>query len=128
MRHALHGQTQERDRAFLTIEKMNENELLLSYGVKSLFTSIPGEESLGMCQHQLKETGLLNKRTIMDVLTIISWLCFGLMTASIQYNGTHYQQQEGSNRLCRVSHDSIYFHRSSERQGFLQSMQHHSFG
>ena len=50
---------------------LRENEMLVSYDVKSLFTSIAVEESLGICERKLWEDNTLNERTSMDVTTIV---------------------------------------------------------
>ena len=80
-----------------TMEKvtLNEDEMLVSYDVKSLFTSIPVEESIGICERKLNEDETLGDRTSMDVATIIRLLRFCLTTTSFQYKGTHYQQLDG---------------------------------
>ena len=49
---------------------LDENEMLVSYDVKSLFTSIPVQESIGIIEGKLQADETLNDRT-MDVSTII---------------------------------------------------------
>ena len=70
---------------------LNEDEMLVSYDVKSLFTSIPVEESIGRCERKLNKDEMLGDRTSVDVATIIGLLRFCLSTTSFQYKGTHYQ-------------------------------------
>ena len=69
--------------------------MLVSYDVKSLFTSIPVEESLGICERKLREDNTLNERMSMDVTTIVRLLRFCLSTTAFQFKGTHYQQLDG---------------------------------
>ena len=45
--------------------KLNEDEMLVSYDVKSLFTSIPIQESIRLCEQRLGEDGTLSERTNM---------------------------------------------------------------
>ena len=73
---------------------LRENKILVSYDVKSLFTSIPVEESLGICERKLREDNTLNEQTSMDV-TIVRLLRFCLTTTAFQFKGTHYQQLNG---------------------------------
>ena len=61
---------------------LRENEMLVSYDVKSLFTSIPVEESLGICERKVREDYTLNERTSMDVTTIVRLLRFCLTTTA----------------------------------------------
>ena len=75
---------------------LSEDELLVSFDVKSLFTSIPVEESITICEHKLRQDHTLDQRSGgMDVNTIIKLLRFCLTSTSFQYKGEHYQQQEG---------------------------------
>ena len=46
--------------------------------MKSLFTSIPVEESIGIIERKLQDDETLNDRTTMDVSTIIRLLRFCL--------------------------------------------------
>ena len=68
----------------------------MSYDVKSLFTSIPVEESLGICERKLWADNTLNERTSMDVTMIVRLLRFCLTTTAFQFKGTHYQQLGGA--------------------------------
>ena len=74
---------------------LRENEMLVSYDVKSLFTSILVEESLGICEHKLREDNTLNERTSMDMTTIVRLLRFCLTTTVFHFKGTYYQQIDG---------------------------------
>ena len=55
---------------------LEEDEILVSYDVKSLFTSIPIEETIDMCEKRLNNDETLSDRTTMDIATIISLLRF----------------------------------------------------
>ena len=46
---------------------LRENEMLVSYDVKSLFTCIPVEESLGICEHKLEAWMKREKDGLFDV-------------------------------------------------------------
>ena len=60
--------------------------------MKSLFTSIPVEESTDKCERKLKEDKTLQERTGMEAAAIICLLCFFLTITSFQCQGSHYQQ------------------------------------
>ena len=64
---------------------VNDDELLVSYDVKSLFTSIPVKESIEVCEERLRQDSTLADRTSMDVETIIGLLRFCLTSTSFQY-------------------------------------------
>ena len=74
---------------------LNEDEMLVSYDVKSLFKSFSVEESIGICERKLNEDETLGDRMSMDVATIKRLLRFCLMTTSFQRKGAHYQQLVG---------------------------------
>ena len=71
---------------------LNEDKMLASYDVKSLFTSIPVEESIGICERKLKEDVTLNDWTSRVVATIIGLPQICLTATSFQYRGIHYRQ------------------------------------
>ena len=72
-----------------------DDEILVSYDVKSLFTSIPVEESICICEQRLKADQSLSKRTELRVETIIQLLRFCLTSTAFQYENKHYQQLNG---------------------------------
>ena len=76
--------------------ELQEDELMVSYDVKSLFTSIPVEETILICERKLKQDPTLEDRSGgMDVETIVKLLRFCLTTTSFQYKGDHYKQLDG---------------------------------
>ena len=74
---------------------IEEDEMLVSYDVKSLFTSIPVEESIKICERRLQSDDTLAERTSLSVPTIITLLKFCLTTTAFQFNGTVYKQLDG---------------------------------
>ena len=72
-----------------------DDEVLVSYDVKSLFTNIPVEEAIIICERRLHADATLPKRTTMSVPIIISLLRFCLTSTSFRYNNQHYQQLDG---------------------------------
>ena len=64
---------------------LRENEMLGSYNVKLLFTSITDKESLGICERKLREDNTLNERMSMDMTTIVRLLRFCLTTTAFKF-------------------------------------------
>ena len=62
---------------------IGENEILVSYDVKSLFASNPVRESIEICELKLREDNTLEERSNgMDVNTIIRLLKFCMTSKS----------------------------------------------
>ena len=75
--------------------KLEARERLVSYDVKSLFTSIPVDEAIEICERKLRDDEELVDRTGMGVDTIVQLLRFCLKSTAFQYKGTHYKQLDG---------------------------------
>ena len=63
---------------------LRDDEVLISYNVKSLFTSLPVEESIQVCEKRLIVDKMLSERTQLDVPTIIQLLLSGINGIPIQ--------------------------------------------
>ena len=74
---------------------LRDDEMLVSYDVKSLFTSIPVEESIQVCEKRLIVDKTFSERTQLDLPTIIQLLRFCLTSTAFQYRGQHYKQLDG---------------------------------
>ena len=74
---------------------LRDDEMLVSYDVKSLFTSIPIEESIQVCEKRLFADNALSERTQLDVPTITQLLRFCLTSTAFRYRGQHYKQLDG---------------------------------
>ena len=73
-----------------------DDEMLVSYDSKSLFTSIPVEESIQVCEKRLVVDKTLSLRTQLNVpSTIFQLLRFCLTSTAFQYRGQHYKQLDG---------------------------------
>ena len=69
---------------------LQDDEMLVSYAVKSLFTSIPVGESIDICKRRLRDDDYLADRTGMDASTVVGLLKFCLTSTSFQYDETYY--------------------------------------
>ena len=74
---------------------LQDDEMLVSYDVKSLFTSIPVGESIDICERRLRDDDYLADRTGMDASTVVALLKFCLTSTSFQYDETYYKQLDG---------------------------------
>ena len=63
--------------------------------MKSLFTSILVNETIEICRERLEKDETLEKRTKMDVPTIIQLLRLCVNSTSFSYDNKHYRQLEG---------------------------------
>ena len=71
---------------------LQDDEMLVRFDVKSLFTSIPVSEGIEICERRFQMDKTLSKRTSVDVNTIISMICSCLTNTSFLYGGKPYQQ------------------------------------
>ena len=63
--------------------------------MKSLFTSIPVEESIQVCEKRIIVDNTLSERIQLDVPTIYQLLRFCLTSTAFQYRGQHNKQLDG---------------------------------
>ena len=70
---------------------LDDDEIFVSYDVKSLFTNVPVEdlESISVWEHRLRNDDTLGDRTTMNVSTIINLLRFCLTTTSFRYDNQY---------------------------------------
>ena len=75
--------------------KLTDDEILVSYDVRSLFTSTPINQSITICEKKLRQDKLLSERTTMSITTVTQLLRFCLTSTNFQFNGQLYRQLEG---------------------------------
>ena len=76
--------------------KLEKDECLMSFDVKALFTSIPIQPAINVIQKLLEEDQELKHKTSMSVKHITSLLEFCLGSTYFTFNGSFYEQQEGT--------------------------------
>ena len=76
--------------------KLGEDEIMLSFDVKSLFTNVPVQEAVDVILNILKEDESLEDRTVLtpDVIAELLRLC--LNSTYFVYQGKYYEQKEGA--------------------------------
>ena len=75
--------------------KLGPEEVMVSYDVKALFTSVPIKPALKIIEKLLKEDQDLQKRTSMPIPNIMDLLEFCLRSTYFTYRGKFYEQVEG---------------------------------
>ena len=80
----------------LRSQKVEEDECLMSFDVKALFTSVPVQPAIQIIQKLLEEDQDLKQRTSMSVSQIISLLEFCLGSTYFTFKGRFYEQKEGT--------------------------------
>jgi len=77
-------------------EKIQDNEIMVSFDVESLFTNVPIEGSVEAARRKLESDPGLVDRTTLTPAEISDLLDFVLRSTYFQYNGSIYEQQEGA--------------------------------
>ena len=75
---------------------LGPEEVMVSYDVRALFTSVPIKPALGIIEKLLKEDHDLQKRTSMSIPNIMDLLEFCLRSTYFTYRGKFYEQVEGA--------------------------------
>ena len=76
--------------------KLQADEIITSYDVSALFTSVPIEAATKIIQRKLEQDQQLHQRTSMKVEHITSLLEFFLKTTYFQFQGSFYEQINGA--------------------------------
>ena len=71
------------------------DEVMVSFDVKSLFTSIPVNLALAITKERLQQDQSLAERTNMSVTNVLKLLHFVLTNNYFKYDGHHYKQSFG---------------------------------
>ena len=71
---------------------LEQGEVITSYDVKTLFTSVPVDPSISLVKHRLTQDPTLPKRTKMSIPQIITLLEFCLKTNYFLFQGKYYEQ------------------------------------
>ena len=89
-----HSQNQDFIEHFKVIQ-LGPDEIMVSYDVKALFTSVPIQPALSIIEKLLKEDTGLQNRTTMSVKHIMDLLEFCLRSTYFTYQGKYFEQVEG---------------------------------
>ena len=76
--------------------KLEEDQCIMSYDVKALFTSVPIQPAIDVIRKRLEEDKELQKRTNMSIQHIVSLLEFCLRSTYFTFQDRLYEQQEGA--------------------------------
>ena len=76
--------------------KLQEDQCMVSFDVKALFTSVPIKPAINTIKKLLEEDPELHKRTSLSVKNITSLLEFCLTSTYFIFQGRYFEQQEGA--------------------------------
>ena len=76
--------------------KLQEDQCMMSFGVKALFTSVPIQPAISTIKKLLEEDPELHKRTSLSVKNITSLLEFCLTSTYFIFQDRYFEQQEGA--------------------------------
>ena len=89
--------------------KIDNNEVLVSFDVVSLFTAIPVDKACEYIKKKLEQDATLSSRTNLDIDDIIALLQFTLSNNYFVFNDIIYKQVHG----CAMAALSAQLHRKS---------------
>ena len=78
------------------IEKLESDEIMVSFDVKSLFTNVPVTKALDIIHQKLEQDQTLDERTPLSPSQLIVLLKICLTTTYFLYADKYYEQQEGT--------------------------------
>ena len=77
-------------------KRLEPGDIITSYDVKALFTSVPVQPSIQIVQQRLQQDNTLPQRTSMSIAQITSLLEFCLTHTYFLFQGTYYEQVQGT--------------------------------
>ena len=82
--------------SIISQETIHTDEVMLSFGVESLFTNVPIEDAVQAALQRLHNDPSLPDRTTLTPTQIADLLNFVLKSTYFKYKGSLYEQQEGA--------------------------------
>ena len=76
--------------------KLEQGEVISSYDVKALFTSVPGDPSINIVKQRLTQDPTLPQRTQMSIPQIVTLLELCLKNTYFLFQGKYYEQVHGA--------------------------------
>ena len=76
--------------------QLQQDECIMSYAVKALFTSVPIRPVINIIKKHLEQDKEPQQRTIMTINSIICLLEFSLKNKYLLFQGRYYEQLEGA--------------------------------
>ena len=83
--------------------KLQQDQCMVSFDVKALFTSVPTEPAINTIKKLLEDDTELHKRTSLSVKNIIRLMEYCLSSTYFIFQGRFYQQQEGAAMGCPLN-------------------------
>ena len=76
--------------------KLQPGQVISSYDVKALFTSVPVDPAINIVQQRLIQDPTLSQRTQMSIPQIVTLLEFWLKNTYFLFQGKYYEQAHGA--------------------------------
>ena len=83
--------------------KLQPGQVISSYDVKALFTSVPGDPAINKVQQRLTQDPTLSQRTQMSIPKIVTLLVFCLKNTYFLFQGKYYEQVHGAAKGSPIS-------------------------
>ena len=99
---------------------LDENEIITSYDVSALFTSIPPDDAIQVVRNCLIKDVNLNERTDLSVEQIVKLVTLCSKTTYFSYNGQFYSQQFGCAMGSSVSPIVVNLYMEAFEQSVLK--------
>ena len=77
-------------------KRLEPREVMTSYHIKALYTSVPVDPSIHIVQQKLTQDPTLHQRTSMSIQNIVSLLEFCLKNTYFLFQGKYYEQVHGA--------------------------------
>ena len=77
-------------------EEIQDHEIMVSFDVESLFTNVPIEGAVQAALQKMENDAGLADRTTLTPVQIADLLNFVLRSTYFQYNGSIYEQRDGT--------------------------------
>ena len=84
-------------------KRLEPGEVITSFDVKALFTSVPVQPSIQIVQQRLQQDNTLPQRTSMSIPQITSLLEFCLTHTYFLFQGKYYEQVQGATMESPIS-------------------------
>ena len=85
-------------------KKLEPGEVITSFDVKALFTSVPVKPAIQIVKQRLQQDNTLAQRTSMSIAQITSLLEFCLTNTYFLFQGKYYEQVQGAAMGSPISH------------------------